>query len=85
MASDVRKPPLPRRSLRAMKRRWTGDYDRLEEAYPVHDWEESSPASETLRNLATAIAQIDGLITCTRIGDNQGTRARATLESQRHD
>ena len=80
MASDLTTPetvapynktPLPRRSLRAMKRRWQADLERLEAAYPAKDWEGSDPALETIRNLATAIAEIDGLISCRRVGERQ--------------
>jgi hypothetical protein len=46
-----------------MKRRWKVDLARLEAAYPVQNWEASHPELETIRNLATAIAKIDGIIT----------------------
>lgn len=63
------KTPLPRRSLRALRKRWKRDLARIEAAYPLEDWNRCDPASETIRNLATAVAEIDGLITCTRIGE----------------
>lgn len=63
---------LQRRTLRAMKRRWIADYDRLIEAYPIRDWEDSDADIETERNLVSAIAWIDGLITAVRPGDKPG-------------
>lgn len=42
-----------------MHRRWTNDLARLEETYPVTTWEADTPELETVRNLATAIAQIE--------------------------
>lgn len=54
---------LTRRSLRAMRERWKVDLARLEADYPVTNWEASEPTLETIRNLATAIAEIDGIIT----------------------
>lgn len=62
-------PMLPRRSLRAMRRRWEADLERLENAYPTIDWQADSPPIETIRNLATAIAQINGMITARRDGE----------------
>lgn len=57
------KGKLTKRSLRAMRDRWIRDLKRLEEDFPVPDWEWDNPEVETVRNLATAIAQIDGIIT----------------------
>lgn len=56
--------PLSKRTLRAMRDRWTRDLFRLVAAYQVGNWQRSDPASETIRNLQTAIAEIDGLVTC---------------------
>lgn len=56
---------LTRDQLRAMRGRWQRDLDRLNAAYPeaTADWTFSMPRLETIRNLATAIAEIDGIIT----------------------
>jgi len=56
---------LTKRSLRAMRTRWQSDLSRLEDAFPDANDEMSShnaPEHETIRNLQTAIAQIDGII-----------------------
>lgn len=55
---------LKRRTLWAMKRRWQADLKRLEEAYGEFSLDQTrcDPESETQRNLATAIAEIDGMI-----------------------
>lgn len=53
---------IPRRSLRAMKARWERDLTRLEAANPVTEWSYCDHEHETVRNLATAIAEIDGII-----------------------
>jgi hypothetical protein len=63
---------LPRRTLRTMRERWQRDYDRLEQVYG--SWEEGAesdgdPFIETMRNLATAIVWVDGLISSKRPGD----------------
>ena len=55
--------PLSRRTLRAMRNRWQRDLDRLETAYPINDWEACDGPVETQRNLGTAIAWIDAIIT----------------------
>lgn len=60
--SDTKKT-VSKRVLRSMKDRWERDLAMLESAYPVSDWEADYPALETIRNLATAIAHIDGIIT----------------------
>jgi len=62
---------LPRRMLRAMRARWQRDLEKLEAAYPIEDWQADSPSLETIRNLATAIVQIDGMITAARKGDRK--------------
>jgi len=64
---------IPRRSLRAMKARWERDLTRLEDGYPMPDWRGGTPEIETMRNLATAIAQIDGVIAAYRPGDAPST------------
>lgn len=67
---------LSRRTLRAMKKRWQRDLDRLESFYvaasspTMVDWSDSE--HETVRNLATAIAEIDGLISMVRPTDRKG-------------
>jgi hypothetical protein len=53
---------LTRRSLRALERRWSKDLARLEAAYPVQNWEGAAPELEVVRNLATAIAEIQMLM-----------------------
>jgi hypothetical protein len=62
---------IPKRSLRAMRDRWQRDLDRLETAYPVDNWEADHPTLETIRNLATAIAQIEGMISAVRTTGGQ--------------
>jgi hypothetical protein len=63
---------LTRRTLRAMQRRWQADLERLEQAYGEFTLnpEQSNPESETQRNLATAIAEIRGMIAHHRPGKN---------------
>ncbi len=59
---------LTRRSLRSMRDRWQADLDRIEEAFPDADLvTDNDSVSETIRNLATAVAHIDGIITNRRI------------------
>lgn len=74
MSSEL-KPGVSKRVLRSMKARWERDLAMLEAAYPVANWEADYPELETIRNLATAIAQIDGIIT----GTNQRTQASNAL------
>lgn len=57
---------IPRLILRSMQARWQRDLDRLAAAAPIEDWEAHDPNTETQRNLATAIAQISGMITARR-------------------
>jgi hypothetical protein len=55
---------LTKRSLYAMRARWEGDLKRIEElaGYTAAELGEGeSPLAETIRNLATAIAHIDGI------------------------
>lgn len=54
---------MTRARLRAMKARWQRDSDALEAAFPITDWLRSDPELETIRNLESAIAWIDGIIT----------------------
>jgi hypothetical protein len=64
---------LSRRSLRAMRDRWERDLDRLEAAYEtkVGELSENGDDSvETIRNLASAIAHVEGLIATRRTGDH---------------
>lgn len=68
MSSEL-KPVVSKRVLRSMKARWERDLAMLEAAYPVANWEADYPELETIRNLATAIAQIDGIITGNRRTD----------------
>lgn len=49
------------RSLYALLHRWRADLARLERAYPVETWEADMPEVEVIRNLATAIAQMEML------------------------
>lgn len=65
---------LSRRRLRTMQDRWQRDYDTLDEAYG--GWHEgqrgedaTGPYVETMRNLVTAIAEINGVINARRKGD----------------
>lgn len=57
---------ISRRTLRSMRDRWQRDLDRLEKDAPVVDYEGSDANIETQRNLATAIAEIGGMITARR-------------------
>lgn len=71
---------LTRDRLRNMRDRWQRDYEALEKAYPeAADTFGGGDGSvnETMRNLATAIAEIDGVITARRRGD------RAALNPQK--
>jgi hypothetical protein len=62
--AEARRVMLDRRQLRAMRERWQRDLDRLEAAFPgLELGEEFTSETETIRNLATAIAHIDGIIT----------------------
>ena len=55
---------ITRRQLRAMRGRWERDLEQLESAFPIANMAEAlTPEAETIRNLATAIAEIDGIIT----------------------
>jgi hypothetical protein len=49
---------ISKRSLRAMEMRWARDLARLEAAWPEVNWDADEPRIETIRNLATAILQI---------------------------
>jgi hypothetical protein len=62
---------LKRATLWAMKARWEKDLARLEKAYGEFSInpEQSNAESETQRNLATAIAEINGLIAARRPGE----------------
>lgn len=54
---------MTKAQLRAMRDRWQRDYSRLRRAYEPIDWELPGDATvETIRNLATAIAWVDGMI-----------------------
>lgn len=70
----VEQMKLPRQRLRAMQDRWQRDYDTLESTYG--DWMNDAEADgmayiETMRNLITAIAMINGMITAHRRGDGK--------------
>lgn len=55
---------ITRRQLRNMRARWERDLAVLDAAFAGIDLAQASnPESETIRNLATAIGQIDGIIT----------------------
>ena len=56
--------PLTKRHLRAMRERWRRDLARLEASFPRLEKlpENFDSEAETIRNLATAIAEIDGII-----------------------
>lgn len=56
---------IPVRTLRAMRARWERDLCILQKGIRVDSWTADTPGIETIRNLATAIAQIDGVITGT--------------------
>lgn len=63
---ELGKVKLTRQRLRTMRDRWQRDYDTLESVYG--DWVEYAEHDgdayiETMRNLGTAIAWIDGMIT----------------------
>jgi hypothetical protein len=64
---------LSRRTLRAMRDRWQKDLDRLEAVYVSADHPTmayySDSEHETVRNLASAIAEIEGLIAMARPGE----------------
>jgi hypothetical protein len=65
---------LSRDRLRAMQDRWQRDYDRLEAEEgdwmdPDREDHDMGSYVETMRNLATAIAMINGMITRRRRGD----------------
>ncbi len=53
---------LTRRQLRAMRARWQRDAETLRKVFPSVDFQWSSPEVETIRNLETAIVEIDGII-----------------------
>ena len=53
------------RQLQAMQRRWERDLETLQSAIRVDSWEADTPGIETIRNLNTAIAQINGIMTGT--------------------
>lgn len=63
---------LSRRVLQRMQNRWEADLTRLEQHYGsasnVNAIDHGS-AAETIRNLATACAEINGVITSRRRGD----------------
>lgn len=54
---------LTHRGLRSIRARWERDLAVLVNAFPAIDYEASGPETETIRNLQTAIAEIDGIIT----------------------
>lgn len=67
---------LPRRRLRAMRDRWKRDYAALDAAYG--DWMDEERDDhdlgsyvETMRNLATAIGYIEGMLTARRPTDRR--------------
>jgi hypothetical protein len=60
---------LTRRRLRTMRNRWQRDYETLLASYGDWSPEDAQPLTETMRNLATAIAEIDGIIVERRRGD----------------
>ncbi|QDZ07431.1 hypothetical protein FPZ24_08030 [Sphingomonas panacisoli] len=72
-----------RRQLRAMRDRWRRDLDKLEADQPVGDrWDWATPNIEVQRNLATAIAWIDGMITGRKVRDEDyAERDAAALRS----
>lgn len=75
---------LSRRTLRAMRDRWEKDLERLETAYDVRATgleENDGDNTETVRNLATAIAHIEGMISQSRPTD---AGRRALSEGDRH-
>ena len=71
---------MSRRSLRAMRARWERDLARLEAAYPPTAWSYCDHEHETVRNLATAIAEIDGIISAR---SHPGTTSMTPTETTR--
>jgi hypothetical protein len=71
-------PDITKRKLRAMRSRWERDLKTLEEAFPDLDLTvELGAEAETVRNLVTAIGEIDGII-----ANKVSLRTRGTMKGR---